>query len=73
MTYSKLKLEQVAVRCGSTISGVFLGQLLADPRFTRVQIAAVLSTTPAYFEMMMAEPEPIVYSPLTTANEGDAA
>jgi hypothetical protein len=63
MTYSKLKLNQVATLCGSTVSGVFLGQLLADPRFSRHQIAAALSTTPAYFEVVMAEPEPTVYPP----------
>ena len=68
MTYSKLKLNQVATLCGSTVSGVFLGQLLADPRFSRHQIAAALSTTPAYFEVLMAEPEPTVYPPLTTQN-----
>lgn len=79
MTYSTLKLNQVASRCGSTISGVFLGQLLADPRYSRHQIAAAMSTTPVYFEMAMAEPEPIVYPPLisqnvpTTFNESDTA
>lgn len=69
--YSTLKLDQVATKCGSTISGIFLGQLLEDPRFTREQIAAILSTTPEYFEMVMAEPELTVYSPLTTNNVGD--
>lgn len=71
MTYSKLKLDQVAALCGSTISGVFLGQLLDDPRYNRGQIAATMSTTLEYFEMAMAEPEPTVYDPMTTANEGD--
>lgn len=69
--HSTLKLDQVATKCGSTISGIFLGQLLEDPRFSRVQIASILSTTTEYFEMVMAEPEPTVYSPLTTKNEGD--
>jgi len=69
--HSTLKLDQVATKCGSTISGIFLGQLLEDPRFTREQIAAILSTTPDYFEMVMAEPEPTIYDPMTNNNEGD--
>ena len=73
MTYSTLKLEQVAARCGSTVSGTVLGQLLADPRYTRYQIASALSTSLEYFEMEMAQPEPIVYPPLTAQNVGDAA
>jgi len=71
MTYSTLKLNQVASRCGSTISGEFLGQLLADPRYSRYQIAAAMSIPLVYFEMAMAEPEPTVYDPMTSHDEQD--
>jgi len=72
MKYSNLKLEQVANQCGSTISPVTLGQLLADPRYTLEAIATAAGVPESYFEMLMGHPEPIVYPPLTAHNVGDA-
>ena len=68
MNYSLAKLTQVATECGSTVSPVVLGQLLADPRQTPASIAAALSTTPAWFARALDLPEPVVYAPLATSN-----
>ena len=68
MTYSLAKLTQVATECGSVISPVVLGQLLNDPRHTTNSIAAVLCTSPEWFERAMALPEPTVYAPMTSSN-----
>lgn len=68
MIYSLAKLAQVATECGSTVSPVVLGQLLADPRQTTASIAAALSTSPAWFARALNLPEPTVYAPLTTEN-----
>jgi hypothetical protein len=73
MTYSKLKLERVAARCGSTISAVSLSVLLDDPRYTPYAVAAAAGVPLDFFNMVMAEPEPTVYAPLTASNEGEAA
>lgn len=68
MTYTPAKLAQVATECGSTVSPVVLGQLLADPRQTPASIASALSTTPAWFARALALPEPVTYAPLTSTN-----
>lgn len=73
MTYSTLKLERVAARCGSTISPVSLGQLLDDQRYTPFAVAAAAGVPLAFFNMVMAEPEPTVYAPLTAHSEGKSA
>ena len=65
---SRLKLEQIASECGSTVSPVVLGQLLADPRQTPASIAGILSTTPAWFARALALPEPVVHGPMTTSD-----
>lgn len=68
MSYSLAKLTQVATECGSTVSPVVLGQLLADPRQTQASIAAILSTTPVWFMRAMALPEPVTYAPMSSSN-----
>ena len=68
MTYTLAKLTQVATECGSTVSPITLGQLLADPRQTTASIATALSTTPAWFARALALPEPTVYAPMTSEN-----
>ena len=67
-TYTPAKLAQVATDCGSTVSPITLGQLLADPRQTTASIAAILSTTPVWFARALAKPEPTVYAPMTYSN-----
>ena len=65
---SPAKLAQVVAECGSTVSAVFLDQLLADPRQTTESIAGIMGTTPAWFARALAKPEPTVYAPMTTSN-----
>lgn len=67
-TYSTAKLAQVAQDCGGTLSPITLGQLLDEPRQTTASIARALSTTPIWFELALAKPEPVVYAPMTTTN-----
>lgn len=67
--YSKLKLEQVANDCGSTVAAATLGQFLADPRYDITSIAAALSTTPATLAQALAKPEPIVYAPMISSTD----
>jgi len=69
--YSTLKLERVAALCGGTLSATALGILLEDRRYSWEQIAAALSTTPVMLAQALAEPEPTVYAPLTSQDEGD--
>lgn len=69
--YSTLKLERVAALCGGTLSAISLGLLLEDRRYSMEQIAAAASTSPITLARALAEPEPIVYAPMTSHNEGD--
>jgi hypothetical protein len=70
--YSTLKLERVASLCGGTLSAISLGLLLEDRRYSMEQIAAAASTTPIMLARALAEPEPTVYAPLISQDEGDS-
>ncbi|NMM06341.1 hypothetical protein [Polaromonas sp.] len=65
---SRLKLEQIASHCGSTVAAVTVGQLLANPAYDINGVASALSTTPVNLLQALALPEPVVYAPMTTTN-----
>ena len=66
--FTPAKLALVASVCGSTVDPITLAQLLADPRQTPASIAAILSTSPAWFMRALALPEPVTYAPMTPSN-----
>jgi hypothetical protein len=68
LSLSRLKLEQIAAHCGSTVSAVVVGQLLSNPAYDLKGVAGALSTTPANLQRLLDRPEPIAYAPMTTTN-----
>ena len=65
---SRLKLEQVASVCGSTLAATRAGQLLADPLYDITAVAGALSTSQAWLQRALDLPEPIAYPPLISSN-----